>query len=36
MARSELDSDDEPVDSLSQLKEKMRGINKAKLEELLL
>jgi len=35
MARSELDSDDEPVDSLSQLKGKVRGFNKAKLEELL-
>ena len=35
MARSESDSDDEPVDSLSQLKGKVRGLNKTKLEELL-
>jgi len=35
MARSESDSDDEPLDSLAQLKEKVRGLNKAKLEELL-
>jgi len=35
MARSQSDSDDEPVDSLAQLKEKVRGINKVKLEELL-
>jgi len=33
MARSESDSDDEPLDSLAQLKEKVRGLNKAKLEE---
>ena len=33
MARS--DSDDEPLDSLAQLKDKVRGLNKAKLEELL-
>jgi len=36
MARSESDSDDEPIDSLSQLKEKVCGLDKAKLEELLL
>ena len=30
-----MDSDKEPTDSLSQLKEKLRGLNKAKLEELL-
>jgi len=35
-ARSESDSNNEPVDSLSQLKETVRGLNKAKLEELLL
>jgi len=35
MARSDSDSDDEPLDSLAQLKDKVRGINKAKLEELL-
>jgi len=35
MARSKSDSDDEPVDSLSQLKGKVRGLNKTKLEELL-
>jgi len=33
MARSESDSDDEPLDSLAQLK--VRGLNKAKFEELL-
>jgi len=33
MARS--DADDEPLDSLAQLKDKVRGLNKAKLEELL-
>jgi len=33
MARSELDSDDEPLDSLAQLKEKVRGLHKAKLKE---
>ena len=32
MARSESDSDIEPVKSLSQLKEKVRGLKKAKLE----
>uniref|UniRef100_A0A7C8YVQ0 Uncharacterized protein n=1 Tax=Opuntia streptacantha TaxID=393608 RepID=A0A7C8YVQ0_OPUST len=32
MARSELDSDDEQVDSLAQLKEKVCGLNKVKLE----
>ena len=35
MARSDSDSDDEPLDSLAQLKDKVRGFNKAKLEELL-
>ena len=35
MARSESDSDDEPLESLAQLKEKVHGLNKAKLEELL-
>ena len=35
MARSELDSDDKPLDSLAQLKEKVHGLNKAKLEEFL-
>ena len=35
MARSESDTDVEPVDSLSQLKGKVRGLTKAKLEELL-
>ena len=35
MARSESDSDDEPVDSLFQLKGNVRGLNKAKLKELL-
>jgi len=33
MARS--DSDNEPLDSLTQLKDKVRGLTKAKLEELL-
>jgi len=33
MARSDSDSDDEPLDSLAQLKDKVRGLNKAKLEE---
>jgi len=28
------DSDDEPLDSLNQLKDKVRGLTKAKLEEL--
>ena len=32
MARSKTYSDDEPVDSLSQHKEKVRGLKKAKLE----
>ena len=32
MARSESDSDDEPVDILAKLKEKVCGLNKAKLE----
>jgi len=36
MARSESESDVELVESLSQLKEKVRGLNKAKIEELLL
>ena len=31
MAKSESDSDNEPVDSLTQLKEKVRGLNKVKL-----
>jgi len=35
IARSDFDSDDEPLDSLAQLKDKVRGLNKAKLEELL-
>jgi len=35
MARSDSDSDDEPLDKLSQLNDKVRGLNKAKLEELL-
>ena len=35
MARSDSDSDDEPVDSLAQLKDKVCGLSKAKLEELL-
>ena len=35
MARSDFDSDDEPLDSLAQLKDKVRGLSKAKLEELL-
>jgi len=35
MARSESDSDKEPMDSLSQLREKVRGLNKAKLEKFL-
>ena len=35
MAKSELDSDDEQVDSLAQLKKKVHGLNKVKLEELL-
>jgi len=35
MARSESDQDDEPLDSLAQLKDKVRGLNKVKLQELL-
>jgi len=35
MARSDSNSDDKPLDSLAQLKDKVRGLNKAKLEELL-
>ena len=35
MARSDSDSDDEPLDSLAQLKDKVCGLNKAKLEQLL-
>jgi len=35
MAKSDSDSDDEPLDSLAQLKDKLRGLSKAKLEELL-
>ena len=35
MARSDTYSDDEPLDSLAQLKDKVRGLNKAKLEDLL-
>jgi len=35
MARSDTDSDDEPLDSLAQLKDKVCGLNKAKLEDLL-
>jgi len=34
-ARSDFDSDDKPLDSLAQLKDKVRGLNKVKLEELL-
>ena len=36
MARSEIDSDFGPVESLSQPKDKVRGLRKAKIEELLL
>jgi len=36
MARSESESDFDPVESLSQLKDKVQGIGKAKIEELLL
>ena len=36
MARSESDSDFEPVESLSQLKDKVHSLSKAKIEELLL
>ena len=35
MARSDSASDDEPLDSLTQLQDKVRGLNKAKLEGLL-
>ena len=35
MARSESDSDDEPLESLAQLKEKVHGLNKAPLKGLL-
>ena len=35
MARSDYDSDDEPLDSLAQLKDKVCGLNKVKLKELL-
>jgi len=35
VARSDSDSDDQPLDSLARLKDKVRGLNKAKLEELL-
>ena len=35
MARSDTESDDEPLDSLAQLKEKVCGLSKAKLKELL-
>jgi len=35
MAKSDSDSDDEPLENLAQLKDKVRGLNKAKLEELL-
>jgi len=35
MARSDSDSDDELLDSLTQLNDKVHGLNKAKLEELL-
>ena len=34
MARSESDSDDEPLESLAQLKEKVHGFNKAQLKGL--
>ena len=34
MAKSESESDVEPVESLSQLKRKVRGLSKAKIEEL--
>jgi len=36
MAKSELDSDFESFKSLSQVKDKVRGLSKAKIEELLL
>ena len=35
MAISDSDSYDEPFDSLAQLKDKVRGLSKAKLEQLL-
>ena len=35
MARSDSDLDDEPLDSLAQLKDQVHGLSKAKLEELL-
>ena len=35
MLRSDSDSDDEPLDILAQLKDKVCGLNKAKLEGLL-
>ena len=35
MAKSESDLDDEPLESLPQLKEKVRGLHKAQLKELL-
>jgi len=35
MAKSDSESDNEPVDSLAQLKDKVRGLSKVKLEELL-
>jgi len=35
MAKSDTDSDDEPLDSLAYLKDEVRGLKKAKLEELL-
>jgi len=35
MSRSDSDSNDEPLDSLVQLKDKVHSLNKAKLEELL-
>jgi len=34
MVRSDLDSDDEPVESLAQLKEKVHGLNEAQLKGL--
>jgi len=35
MTRSDSESDDEPLDSLAQLKDKVCGLSKAKLKELL-
>jgi len=35
MARTESDSNDEPLDSLAQLKEQVSGFNKLSLKELL-